>query len=401
MTSQDQLYQAAVLTGDTEVLLVAQDLADKIRAGAADRDRYRTYPTEELEVIARSGFLGAPVPPEFGGPGASRSTVLEAFRVLGQADPSIAQILLIHFNILESHRLGARDKVTELLFSKALKGERISNAVAERGTKKATDRRTRLAKLPGGDHLLSGRNFYSTGAAGSSLLMVHALTPEDALAMAFVDSDADGVQVLDDWTGFGQRSSGSGSVVFEDVRVPNERVVIPSRSGPSLSSASSQALHAAIDTGIARAALVDGLAFIRERARPFSDSGLERASDEPHVLLRVGWLNTRLSALEALLRSVGSDIDAAECVEVLTPELSTQISMVVAGVKALSAEVSLDICTEMLELCGTSATDEEDGLDRHWRNARTHTLHDPARWKYHHIGNFVLNGTPPPRSHLI
>jgi alkylation response protein AidB-like acyl-CoA dehydrogenase len=143
------------------------------------------------------------------------------------------------------------------------------------------------------------------------------------------------------------------------------------------------------------------LAFIRERARPFSDSGLERASDEHHVILRVGQLNTRLSALEALLRSVAADIDAAERVDVLTPELSTEISIAVAQVKALSAEVSLDISTQMLELCGTSATDEEDGLDRHWRNARTHTLHDPARWKYHHIGNFVLNGTPPPRSHLI
>jgi SfnB family sulfur acquisition oxidoreductase len=401
MMTRNQLQQGTVLTSGAEVLLVAQDLAEKIRSGAADRDRYRTYPTEELEVIARSGFLGAPVPREFGGPGASRSTMIEAFRVLGQADPSIAQILLIHFNILESHRLGTRDPVTGLLFSKALHGGRISNAVAERGTKKATDRRARLVELPGGGHLLSGRKYYSTGAEGSSVLMVHALTPEDALAMAFVDTNADGVKVLDDWTGFGQRSSGSGSVIFEHVRVPSERVVVATRTGPSLSAASSQALHAAIDTGIARAALVDGLAFIRERARPFSDSGLERASDEHHVILRVGQLNTRLSALEALLRSVAADIDAAERVDVLTPELSTEISIAVAQVKALSAEVSLDISTQMLELCGTSATDEEDGLDRHWRNARTHTLHDPARWKYHHIGNFVLNGTPPPRSHLI
>jgi SfnB family sulfur acquisition oxidoreductase len=401
MTSENQLDQPTVLSSDA-VLLVAQDLADKIRAGAVERDRYRTYPTDELEVIARSGFLGASVPSELGGPGAPRSTVVEAFRVFGQADPSIAQILLIHFNILESHRLGARDHVTELLFAKALSGKRISNAVAERGTKKATDRRTRLLPLPdGAHHLLTGRKYYSTGAFGSSLLMVHALTPDDALAMAFVDSDADGVLVLDDWTGFGQRSSGSGSVILEDVRVPNERIVVPSRSGPSLSSASSQILHAAIDTGIARAALVDGLAFIRERARPFSDAGVERAADEQHVILRVGQLHARLSALEALLRSVASDIDAAERVEVLTPELSTEISIAVAEVKALSAEVSLDISTQMLELCGTSATDEEDGLDRHWRNARTHTLHDPARWKYHHIGNFVLNGTPPPRSHLI
>jgi SfnB family sulfur acquisition oxidoreductase len=401
MMNGKELSPGAALRSDAEVILVVEDLADKIRAGAADRDRFRTYPTEELEVIARSGFLGTPVPRDFGGPGISRSTVIEAFRVLGQADPSIAQILLIHFNVLESHRLGTRDRVTQLLFSKALNGERISNAVAERGTKKATDRRTRLVDFPGGGHLLRGRKYYSTGAAGSSLLMVHALTPEDALAMAFVDTNADGVHVLDDWTGFGQRSSGSGSVILEDVHVPDERVVVPSRTGPSLSSASSQSLHAAIDTGIARAALVDGLAFIRERARPFSDSGLDRAADEQHVILRVGQLNTRLSALEALLRSVGSDIDAAERVDALTPELSTEISIAVAQVKALSAEVSLDICTQMLELCGTSATDEEDGLDRHWRNARTHTLHDPARWKYHHIGNFVLNGTPPPRSHLI
>jgi alkylation response protein AidB-like acyl-CoA dehydrogenase len=48
-------------------------------------------------------------------------------------------------------------------------------------------------------------------------------------------------------------------------------------------------------------------------------------------------------------------------------------------------------------LAGTRSTLEEYNLNRHWRNARTHTLHDPVRWKYHAIGNFWLNGVHPPR----
>jgi alkylation response protein AidB-like acyl-CoA dehydrogenase len=74
---------------------------------------------------------------------------------------------------------------------------------------------------------------------------------------------------------------------------------------------------------------------------------------------------------------------------------------VVAAAKALAQELAVEIASGALELAGTSSADQRHGLDRHWRNVRVHTLHDPARRKYVHIGNEFLNSVRPPRSELL
>jgi alkylation response protein AidB-like acyl-CoA dehydrogenase len=140
---------------------------------------------------------------------------------------------------------------------------------------------------------------------------------------------------------------------------------------------------------------------VAERSRPWVESGVERVSDEPHVQLRFGQLQTRLHALEALVERGGLAIDAAHDSGELTDENTAAASLAVAESKAYAQEVAIQIATDVIELAGTSATDEAHGLDRHWRNVRTHSLHDPARWKYVHIGNHLLNGVNPPRHPLI
>lgn len=70
--------------------------------------------------------------------------------------------------------------------------------------------------------------------------------------------------------------------------------------------------------------------------------------------------------------------------------------LAVAEAKVLTTEVALGASNTLFELAGTRATLAEHNLDRHWRNARTHTLHDPVRWKYAIVGNHALNGVNPP-----
>jgi hypothetical protein len=43
-----------------------------------------------------------------------------------------------------------------------------------------------------------------------------------------------------------------------------------------------------------------------------------------------------------------------------------------------------------------AAADRRLGLDRHWRNARTHSVHDPVSWKDHHLGGYLVDGRLPP-----
>jgi alkylation response protein AidB-like acyl-CoA dehydrogenase len=219
--------------------------------------------------------------------------------------------------------------------------------------------------------------------------------------LAFVPANAAGLSVIDDWSGFGQRTTGSGSVVFDNVYVEADDVVPfqtaferPTTVGPL-----AQILHAAIDTGIARAAFEDALHFVRTRTRPWIDSGIEKAVDDPLTLHSFGKLGIRLHAAEALLERSGELLDKAQADT--TPESLAQASIAVAEARAISTEISLEAGSTLFELAGAQATLAEHGLDRHWRNARVHTLHDPVRWKYHAIGNYYLNDVNPPRRGTI
>ena len=171
----------------------------------------------------------------------------------------------------------------------------------------------------------------------------------------------------------------------------------PVTAPPAVLGAFDQALHAAVDIGIARAALEDGAEFVARRSRPWFEAGVDNAADEPHVVRRFGELTARLYALEALLEQGAKLVDAAREQPELTRESAAAASLKVAATKALAQEFAVEIASGVLELAGASATEGTYALDRHWRNVRVHSLHDPARWKYVHLGNHTLRGTYPPR----
>ena len=95
-----------------------------------------------------------------------------------------------------------------------------------------------------------------------------------------------------------------------------------------------------------------------------------------------------------LLDRAGLALDAAVAAPGADTVAAAQLA--VAEAKVLTTEVALNTANTLFELAGTRSTLAEHNLDRHWRNARTHTLHDPVRWKYAIVGNHALNGVNPP-----
>ncbi|WP_037044641.1 SfnB family sulfur acquisition oxidoreductase, partial [Pseudomonas sp. BAY1663] len=366
----------------------------------AGRDRERRLPHAELEAFSRSGLWGITVPARFGGAGVSSVTLARVITRIAQADSSLGQIPQNHFYALEVLRINGTAEQQRRLYAEALAGRRFGNALAELGTKTALDRNTRLRR-DGARYRIDGRKFYATGALYAQRIPTLAVDDDGIAQLAFVPRQAPGLEVIDDWTGFGQRTTGSGSVVFDNVPVAADDVVPfqaafdrPTTLGPF-----AQILHAAIDTGIARAAYEDTLAFVRSNARPWIDAGVDRASDDPLTLNAVGRLAIHLHAAEALLERAGESLDHAQA----APDAETvaAASIAVAEARAIATEASLAASSKLLELSGSRATLAEYNLDRHWRNARTHTLHDPVRWKYHAVGNYYLNDTLPPRRGTI
>ncbi len=385
----------AVITSDEHALVVASDLAEDFRRDSAQRDRERRLPWPELDVFSRSGLWGISVPKAFGGAGVSNVTLAKVIALIAQADASLGQIPQNHFYALEVLRVNGSAAQQQRLYAEVLAGQRFGNALAELGTKTAHDRVTALTR-DGDGFRINGRKFYATGALYAQRIPTSVVDEHGLQQLAFVPRDSQGLNVIDDWSGFGQRTTGSGSVVFDNVWVAAQDVV-PFQSAferPTTVGPLAQILHAAIDTGIARAAFEDALHFVRTKTRPWIDATSDKASEDPLTLKSFGHLSVRLHATEALLERAGEYLDRAQADS--SAEHVAAASIAVAEARALSTEVSLAAGSTLFELAGSQATLAEHSLDRHWRNARVHTLHDPVRWKYHAVGNYYLNDANPP-----
>jgi len=386
---------AHVIRDDLEAIDIATQLAQRFVRGAIERDAKRTWPLDEVERYSRSGLWSLNVPRAFGGPELSYVTVSRTIEIIAAADPSLAQIPQNHIGLVAAIRTVSKPAQQKLLFENVLSGIRFGNAFSEFGSKRAADFETRFRDA--GDHVIvNGRKFYATGALLAHLVPIVALDDENRPWYVIAERSAKGLTVIDDWSSFGQRTTLSGTVVLEDVKVPKTHLV-PGYKGydhPTADGAVFQIIQAAIDTGIARAAIEDTIAFIRTKARPWVDSGKDQAVDDPYAIQAIGDLELRLTATQALLEKAGQAVDVA--VENPNAETVANAQISVAKFKVFSTELAIAATNKLFELGGTRSTLAEHALDRHWRNARTHTLHDPVRWKYAIIGNFYLNGVNPP-----
>lgn len=388
------------IASDAEALDAARELAAVFADGASRRDRERILPWAELDRWSASGLGAITVPRAYGGADVSYATLAEVFAILSAADAALGQIPQNHFGLLGVLREIGTDAQKQRYYGEVLAGRRLGNAGPPRrsaasGTVLQSD--TRLRRTPDGLRL-TGTRFYSTGALFAHRVPVRALDDDDRAVQVWVPRDAPGLTVIDDWSSFGQRTTASGTVTFDAVAVSEEDVlpIWQLADRPGLFGPTSQLIQAAIDQGIAQAAFDDALAFVRQYARPWIDAGVAHASDDPYLIGDVGRLAVDLHAAHAVLLEAGHTLDEIAAAPV-TARDSARASLAVAEAKVLTTEVALAASEKLFELAGSSATRARHNLDRHWRNARTHTLHDPVRWKLHLIGNFHLNDVLPAR----
>lgn len=386
---------AHLITSDAEAITVAESLKPGFAEGAKERDRDRRLPFEEVDVFSQSGLWGITIPKAYGGAGVSQVTLAKVFAILASGDPSLTQIAQNSFEIIDVIRLTGSEEQKRALFGKVLAGHRLGNAFSEFKGKNVEDFTTRLVRA-GAHFSVSGEKFYSTGALFAHLVPIVALDEDGHVVVAVADRDAPGLTVINDWSAFGQRTTASGTVKLDKVKIDPSRV-LPAHivyENQSAVGPQSQLIHAAIDAGIARGALEATIDLVKNHARPWLDSGQDRASDDPYTISAIGDIAIRLHAAEALLERAGRQLDAT----IAETELQSigLAKIAVAEAKVLTTDVALLAASKLFELAGTRSTLGVHNLDRFWRDARTHTLHDPVRWKYHAVGQFYLNDIQPP-----
>lgn len=401
-THTDQFIQSLPVTpahrikDDAEAIAVAKQLAVQFAQEAALRDAERRLPIDELNAFSQSGLWGITIPKQYGGAEVSYRTLAEVIKIISAVDPSLGQLPQNHLVIIDHIRLDGTEHQKKFFFELVLNGVRFGNAFSERGNKHVADFQTKITPVGDGFEV-SGQKFFSTGALLAHWIPIVTVNDEGLPHLALVPRDSKGITVINDWSSFGQRTTASGTVIIDQVQVSADRVVpiFQAFANPTAAGPISQFIQAAVDAGIARGAVQETITYVKEHARPWIDSGLEQAVQDPYIIQQVGDLKIKLRAAEAVLDLAADQIQRA--VDSPNEDTVAEASILVAEAKVLTTEIALLASNKLFELGGTRSTLAEHNLDRHWRNARTHTLHDPVRWKYFAVGNYFLNGVKPPR----
>ena len=390
-----QFQPAHIIRSDAEALEIAQQLAVRFQENANKRDQDHQLPFEEVEAYSQSGLWAITVPKAYGGAEVSTHTLTRIIALMSGVDGSIGQIPQNHFYAVEIIRNTATEAQKLKLFAEVLKGARFGNALAEFKTRNAAQRQSSIQQK-GDQYILNGEKFYCTGSLFAHRIPTLVTDEQKRQWLALVPRDSEGLSLIDDWSGFGQRTTGSGTVKFNQVLVAAEDVIPFEQAylNPTISGPFAQIIHASIEVGIARAAFEETLKRVRQ-ARPWIDAHVESATQDPLTLYEIGRISADVRASEVLLKRAAEAVDHAKYQP--TEQNIALTSIQVAKVRAHSSETALKASSKLIELAGSRGSQRQDGLDRFWRNARVHTLHDPARWKYFFIGNYVLNGILPPR----
>lgn len=382
-------------TGAFEDVFAA--LLEQVREGAAERERRRELPRDLVSALAAAGFGWARVPVAEGGEGVGLDVLFDRLVRLAAADSNVAHLLRGHLAFVEQQFFEPDPERRERWYREVLTGALVGNAQSETGG--SSDLSTTLTEVDGVLRL-DGRKYYTTGTLYADWVDTSARFGDHDVQV-FVSTRAPGVSTVDDWKGFGQRLTGSGTTTYDGVVVRPEDV----RHSPE-----SPLRHAylmgffqlvllAVAAGIARAALDDAVAYVRPRSRIFGYAGTALPRENPLVQAVVGRLSSTAHASRAVVLECARALDAALQSHLRGDEDATaravRAQLDVYRAQQVVLPMVVEATGELFEVGGASAVDVDLALDRHWRNARTLATHNPAIHRARAIGDFELNGTAP------
>ncbi|NML96452.1 acyl-CoA dehydrogenase family protein [Paraburkholderia sp. RP-4-7] len=402
MTSQNQREKLPLSYGTDYEQLAARfrPVFTRIAEGALERERTRALPYEQIVWLKEAGFGAVRVPREYGGAGASLPQLVQLLIELAEADSSLPQALRGHFAFVEDRINAAPGAAREKWLQRFVAGEIVGNAWTEVGAVKIGDVITRVSRNDN-QWVVNGTKYYSTGSIFADWIDVYAQRDDNgADVIAAVSTHQSGVKQSDDWDGFGQRTTGSGTSVFENAVVDEENIIDFSTRF-KYQTAFYQLVLIAVIAGTGRAALRDISHEVRKRTRVYSHGNAPRVSEDAQVQQVVGQIAARVYAAEAAaVRAAepsqrayetrfGADRDAEQAANVAAEIESAKAQVAVAG-------LILQATTDLFNALGASGTSENKLLDRHWRNARTAASHNPLIYKERIVGDWEINGTQPP-----
>lgn len=382
-------------------------LFEQIAEGAAERDRSGELPYQQIADLAAAGFGAVRVPVSHGGAGATLPELFELFVDLAAADSNIAQALRAHFAFVEDRLIAAPGAGRDKWLARFVAGELVGNSWTEVGTVTVGDVITKVSPDGEGGFKINGTKYYSTGSIFADWLDTYAeRTDTGKRVIAAVNRHQPGVELADDWDGFGQRTTGTGTSTFTDAIVAEEDL-IDFDTRFKYQTAFYQQVLLAVLAGSAKAAERDFAAELKARKRTFSHAAANVAAEDPQLLQVIGEVSAAAFAAAGTVERVSRSLQGAyeSALALQAGEISVEedeaandaAELVSAQAQVVLTPLVLNAISHAFDALAASATSVSKNLDRHWRNARTAGNHNPWVFKARLIGDLAVNGTELPR----
>lgn len=373
---------------------------EKIAEGTLAREQQRSLPYEQINWLKQAGFGALRVPVKFGGDGVSLPQLFQLLIELAKADSNIVQALRGHFAFVED-RLNAHKVADQALwFKRFVQGDLVGNAWTEIGQVKIGDVITRV-KQKNNQLLVNGKKYYSTGTIFADWVDLFAYDETtDQHVIAAISRHASGVQVLDDWDGFGQKTTGSGTLSLTDVAIERDHI-LPFEQRFKYQTAFYQVIHLATLSGIAQSAVATFIHEVQKRDRIFSHGNADLVRNDPQILQVIGKASAQAYASETITLRTAEALQKAYLShfgesEIKNIQVNNDAELESAQGQVVISALVLELTSQLFNALGASASTTSKQLDRFWRNARVVSSHNPLVYKEKVIGDWEVNHEPLP-----
>ena len=371
----------------------------RIAAGAVEREINRSLAYEPIQWLKDAGFGALRIPVDQGGEGITLPQLFRLLTELAEADSNLPQALRAHFAFVED-RLNTPDSEDRRhWFRRFAEGQLVGSGWTETGEVKLGDILTRVTPAKEG-WTLTGHKFYSTGTLYADWIDVFAKRNDnDGDVIALVNTHQEGVQREDDWDGFGQRLTGSGTTRFQQAHVESNHVYNFSERFRYQTAFYQHVLLATL-AGIGRAVKRDVAKGVAARKRIYSHGNARQVRQDPQVLQVVGEISALSYAVDATVQQATYSLQRAYELhkghdEAAILQVNVDAEVDSARAQVVAAELIPRAASLLFNALGASDTRVSKALDRHWRNARTVASHNPVIYKARDIGGWEVNGNQP------
>ncbi|UIJ74490.1 acyl-CoA dehydrogenase family protein [Acinetobacter sp. SH20PTE14] len=401
MTIQNNKQHLSLGADYDQVAAKFRPIFQRIAEGALAREQNRKLPYDAISWLKQAGFGAVRVPVAFGGEGVSQKQLFQLLIELAKADSNVVQALRGHFAFVEDRLNAQKTQDQTVWFKRFLQGDLVGNAWTEIGKVEIGDVVTRVTENAQGQLRVNGQKYYSTGTIFADWIDLFALDETtNQHVIAAVSTHDDGIQVYDDWDGFGQKTTGSGTLNIQDVSIDRDHI-LPFDQRFKYQTAFYQVVHLATLAGIAQNAVDVFSNEVRERTRIYSHGNADLVRDDAQILQVIGKASAQSYAAEAITLRAAEALDVAylshfQSDTQLDQQANDRAELESSKGQVVISELVLNLSSELFNTLGASASSTTKQLDRFWRNARVVSSHNPLIYKQKVIGDWEVNQTPLP-----